>query len=905
MKAAREELAEWDTTNKRLYGLIIQALPDDLRTSIFNAHNNDGIGAATYLHTLFAAKVGSANDYSVQLTRLQTCVIDDKADISVADLRLQYDGMKTAVAAIKRIGRAVPDEETLMVFFDNTLPISYSQIRQFVRDKKHRSFFQHYEDYVTRVDDEVTSRRPTARAFVGRGSGPDGRGSGRGNPRNDSNHRAKVICFRCLGDHARPKCTKPKARCPKCDGDHHASLCPKGNDSKVRARLPPAALRILDADVTSASAAGGAPAALPGMSYAHAVAPPAALAAVTSYDDAHAAATAIAETQSDIQSAINAYASTLRVYGFASCAVQGGRGATSSSMRREALVDSMATYWVVDSISYLWTITNAAPKVGIETAAGTVRARAIGVALIQLLVGDKWECYEVPNVIVLDKCASVLYSTRVMRDLFGFTHDLDGCLIRIPGARSISITDDSTAFYIPVIFTPRNAPRPRDVHKPKYRTPVIALAAGSGTGSGTDTGTGDVAFDVARPTSSSSTPQAIVYHRLGFPYKDQWCLVPDGMTGHGIPPGSSVSSDLPVRDAVIKGRSRAAPFRKVTSAEAQPPPGALVYMDFAGPLIESVLHRFTCYCGTVDAGSGYGRVWPDRNMTAPVASSAIAKFVADVASKMGFNELYKPAIVRSDKGSAFVSFHFREILADRQIHLTYIPPSIPRSRTPTSRGSGALLSELHVVCLLQPICRLLSTLSLCKPLRGSPTGCLGPLAAASRRSRCCRTGCPTSAISMRLDVSAPLFCGRPGAWAIATLQIGASMVSTLVPLRRVQRTSFTCLVPDVSSLPPRSASGRISFLASKGIASCGSMTCLQETLKCPTPPATVRQWPATMLVSQLVLVQMLSRNRRVLPVKATVLMHHSARIPLGLRHLRIPSLTLLHPSCRLLLRSLG
>jgi hypothetical protein len=132
------------------------------------------------------------------------------------------------------------------------------------------------------------------------------------------------------------------------------------------------------------------------------------------------------------------------------------------------------------------------------------------------------------------------------------------------------------------------------------------------------------------------------YHRLGFPYREQWSLVPGGVTGHGIFPQAIVSSDSPVRDAVIKGRSRAAPFHKTAAArEAQP--GALVYMDFAGPLIESVLHKFTCCCGTVDAGSGYGRVWPDRNMTATVASSAIAKFVADVASKLGFNELYKPA----------------------------------------------------------------------------------------------------------------------------------------------------------------------------------------------------------------------------------------------------------------------
>jgi hypothetical protein len=45
--------------------------------------------AATYLHTLVAAKVGSANDYSVQLTKLQASLIDAKADINDADLRLQ------------------------------------------------------------------------------------------------------------------------------------------------------------------------------------------------------------------------------------------------------------------------------------------------------------------------------------------------------------------------------------------------------------------------------------------------------------------------------------------------------------------------------------------------------------------------------------------------------------------------------------------------------------------------------------------------------------------------------------------------------------------------------------------------------------------------------------------------
>jgi transposase InsO family protein len=169
------------------------------------------------------------------------------------------------------------------------------------------------------------------------------------------------------------------------------------------------------------------------------------------------------------------------------------------------------------------------------------------------------------------------------------------------------------------------------------------------------------------------------------------------MTGHGISPQSNVLVDLPVRDAVVKGRSRAAPFHKQVAGEAQPPPGALVYMDFAGPLIESVLHRFACYCGTVDAGSGYGRVWPDRNMTAPVASSALAKFVADVASKMSFNELYKPAVVRSDKGSAFIAYHFREFLADRQIHLTYSAEYTPQQNSHILLASAAMLSRLPML----------------------------------------------------------------------------------------------------------------------------------------------------------------------------------------------------------------
>ena len=50
--------------------------------------------------------------------------------------------------------------------------------------------------------------------------------------------------------------------------------------------------------------------------------------------------------------------------------------------------------------------------------------QAVGVALtyMYLRVGDSWECYEIPDVMVLEKCALTLYSTRVMHALFGFKH---------------------------------------------------------------------------------------------------------------------------------------------------------------------------------------------------------------------------------------------------------------------------------------------------------------------------------------------------------------------------------------------------------------------------------------------------------------------------------------------------
>ena len=189
----------------------------------------------------------------------------------------------------------------------------------------------------------------------------------------------------------------------------------------------------------------------------------------------------------------------------------------------------------------------------------------------------------------------------------------------------------------------------------------------------------------AFPAGVAGTSQAILYQRLGFPYEDQWRRVPQATSDHGLPPNTLAASNLPVRDAVIQGRSRALAWHKPPPDAPQPPPGAVVYMDFAGPLTASTPHRFTVYCGAVDAGSGYGRVFPAHGMTAAVAEASASSFIADLGAKMNFNTLFKPAIIRCDQGSAFVAHHFREFLADLQIHQTFSAAYTPQQNSHIER----------------------------------------------------------------------------------------------------------------------------------------------------------------------------------------------------------------------------
>ena len=87
-----------------------------------------------------------ANDHVVQIARISAHYIDPKAEMSEDNLRLQYDSMMVAKAAIIRIGKAPPDDDSLKAMFDNSLPIAYQATRQLVRMSNHGTFLDHYND---------------------------------------------------------------------------------------------------------------------------------------------------------------------------------------------------------------------------------------------------------------------------------------------------------------------------------------------------------------------------------------------------------------------------------------------------------------------------------------------------------------------------------------------------------------------------------------------------------------------------------------------------------------------------------------------------------------------------------------------------------------------------------------
>ena len=215
--AAEQLRNDWDERNMRLYGLLVQALPQWLITSIYNTCRNDGVAAIEHLRLAFDANANDGGDHAAHLAKLQSKTIDARADVSEVDLRKYFDMLVSEKAAIERTGNAPPAEKTMIAFYDNGLPISYSTMRQHARRANHGTLLAHHMDIMSQVRAEVNARAAPPNAFaatgVGNGGGR-GNGGGGGIGGGSGSANADKTCLRCgkVG-HTRRDCPR-RPTCP-------------------------------------------------------------------------------------------------------------------------------------------------------------------------------------------------------------------------------------------------------------------------------------------------------------------------------------------------------------------------------------------------------------------------------------------------------------------------------------------------------------------------------------------------------------------------------------------------------------------------------------------------------------------------------------------------------------------
>ena len=158
--AAKQLQADWDSNNTRLYGLLVQALPKWLVTSVYNTCRNDGVASIALLRQAFDANADDGGDHAAHLAKLQSKTIDARADVSEVDLRKYFDMLMSEKAAIQRTGNQPPAEKTMIAFSDNGLPIAYSTMRQHARRARHATLIAHHLDIMSQVRAEVNARAP-------------------------------------------------------------------------------------------------------------------------------------------------------------------------------------------------------------------------------------------------------------------------------------------------------------------------------------------------------------------------------------------------------------------------------------------------------------------------------------------------------------------------------------------------------------------------------------------------------------------------------------------------------------------------------------------------------------------------------------------------------------------------
>lgn len=242
---------EWDIRNTQLYGAIVSFVHTPIQASLHVVADGRGTKALKYLSNTFGSQ--TVGDRAEATARLQKSYFDQRAKMNEADVIRQFNEMSLARADIISAGGAAIDDELLISLFENSLPISYSHIRQMVRYAKHRRFQAYYDDLLSQVKAELrSSQRDSVGAFYtgtidpndlkppkGKGKGKGkGAGKGKGKGKGKTSWSRPMPCFNCLShDHGVVNCPESRVTCAHCGGQHNSALCPSKHSVDPRMQV--------------------------------------------------------------------------------------------------------------------------------------------------------------------------------------------------------------------------------------------------------------------------------------------------------------------------------------------------------------------------------------------------------------------------------------------------------------------------------------------------------------------------------------------------------------------------------------------------------------------------------------------------------------------------------------------
>ena len=750
--AANVPTIEWDGYNTQLFGAIISHVSAPLQASLYVASPSDGVGAVTYLKARYGShSVGDRAEATARLQRSHIDVRAklSEADLQMQFNEMSVAAADIVSAGGTRPDDALLIsifENSLPSAYSQIRQMIRYRAHTVFTDYYNDMLSQVKAELRATTAPALGAFSMTAQGGVyqvggngkgkgkGKGKGSShGQGRGRGGQGGEPSDLSSNPCFNCLGaDHTRDRCSQPKVKCDHCGADHHSSLCFKGPGGHARDALGYNARHAIERQ--SAAATSSQPQAHSatsmnalvqqyqawrtsrGSNGSSSAAPPASSApqslstttmvtpsinAVSAsstptddfaefLDSMFATATngvnmvrsqppMLSTTEDDSSQSVKLPGLTCSAVSEETDVVTADPSRSSHDLQSSTLgifslsrrtpmsvigfVDSQASNWVVPHIDYLLRVTNRTPTVPVNTAGGPIVPIATGVVGLHMVDRDGvWHYLEVPDVLVMPSCTQVLYSQPQMA-LLGFKHNLDDGFITTPRGHVIPTLPN---YSIELSFGP--PPKPMLSAYPVRSMPL------SKQGKGTD--------------STTTVPQSMLWQRLGFPSEHAWRHLQSVTTDHGLPTNAHLRFDFPINDAVARARTRALPFHSLRDPDDLPAPGSMLYLDFAGPMVASYPHKFTYYCGVVDAGSQYSRLFACHGPTREVARASQLALCADLRSLLGLSHPLKPHVVVTDQGSAFMSHYFRDFLSDDHVRHWPSAPYTPQQNPFVERMWG-------------------------------------------------------------------------------------------------------------------------------------------------------------------------------------------------------------------------